>query len=76
MKTEEIVKALRCTSTIHVGDDTECEGCPYFLETQVPEDEVGLVLEDFYYFCDSDRICLDAANRLEALVAKNADRVN
>lgn len=68
MKTEEIVKALRCTATVHVGDDTECESCPYFSETPVPEDEVWQVPEDFYYSCDPDKICFDAADRLEYLV--------
>lgn len=67
MKTSEIIKALRCTATVHREDELECDGCPYFVKNPISDDEIGLVPKDFYYFCDSDSICLDAANRLELL---------
>lgn len=67
MKTSEIIKALRCTSTLHCKDELECDGCPYFAKPPVPDEEIGQVPEDYYWYCDADRICMDAANRLELL---------
>lgn len=73
MKTSEIIKALRCTATVHVDDIVDCENCPFFTKNPVPEEEIGQVPKDFYYFCDSDRICLEAAERMEELSGKDAN---
>lgn len=67
MKTSEIIKALRCTATGRDEDEPECDGCLYFAKSPVPDEEIGQVPEDFYYCCNSDLICMDAAKRLELL---------
>lgn len=59
MKTAEIIRALRCTATVHVDDEPECSVCPYFIKDPLPE--------GFYLGCDIDKICIDAAARLESI---------
>lgn len=73
MKTSEIIKALRCTATVHPDDHPDCNSCPFFIKNPVPEEEIGLVPEEFYYFCDSDLICLEAADLLEQLSGKDTN---
>lgn len=59
-----IVKALRCSSMVHPADDKlECESCPYW-EYQGHPDRP----EEFWYSCNCDRICMDAAELIERLI--------
>lgn len=73
MKTaEEIVKALRCSSTIHLeGGETDCKNCPYWFHIKPSEDMKRWFADksdDFWYMCDYERICMDAAELIERLV--------
>ena len=68
MKTEEIVKALRCIST--AGGEHDCEHCPYWKEEEVPEEERPVYGADTWHSCDVDRAGLDGA----ALIEKLTDR--
>ena len=63
MKTEEIVRSLRCSSQVP-GPELDCRTCPYHMEETV--DGVD------YAGCDCDRIAVDAADRLEELVDRCA----
>lgn len=63
MKTEEIVRSLRCSSQVP-GPQMDCRICPYHMEETV--DGVD------YAGCDCDRIAVDAADRLEELVERCA----
>ena len=72
MTDKEIVRALRCTSTL--GDHTSnCEQCPYWKKEQLN----GRIKEKFgtdtWTSCDVDQVCLDAADLIEHLTAENAD---
>lgn len=73
MKTpEEIVKALRCTST--AGNTCRKDACPYFYRTD--RDEFGNVYprpDDWFDSCDVDRISLDAADLIEQLLAQKGE---
>lgn len=61
MNTEKISAALRCSSQVP-GPQLDCRTCPYHMEETV--DGVD------YAGCDCDRIAMDAADRLEELVAR------
>lgn len=63
MKTEEIVRSLRCSSRVP-GPQLDCRTCSYHMEETV--DGVD------YAGCDCDRIAMDAADRLEELVERCA----
>ena len=63
MNTEKISAALRCSSRVP-GPQLDCRTCPYHMEETV--DGVD------YAGCDCDRIAMDAADRLEELVARCA----
>lgn len=63
MKTEKIVRSLRCSSQVP-GPQLDCRTCPYHMEETV--DGVD------YAGCDCDRIAVDAADRLEELVERCA----
>lgn len=72
MTNQEIIKALRCSASIH-EEGPDCVGCPYAYMEKIPEEFREMcggrtVWED----CDTDRICLDAADRLEALTRLGA----
>lgn len=56
---KELIRVLRCIST--AGGPESCEGCRY----RTVEDLNG----EPYESCDTDAVCLDAANRLEELTA-------
>lgn len=64
-----LIAALRCSAT--VGGDKDCAHCAYGQRTGdllSPDDPpVMRLLEDEYY-CDCDRIAVDAAKRLEQLM--------
>lgn len=63
-----LIAALRCSAT--VGGDKDCAHCAYGQRTGdllSPDDPpVMRLLEDEYY-CDCDRMVLDAVRRLEDL---------
>lgn len=63
MNTEKISAALRCSSRVP-GPQLDCRTCRYHMEETV--DGVD------YAGCDCDRIAMDAADRLEELVARCA----
>lgn len=63
MKTEKIVRSLRCSSQVP-GPQLDCRTCPYHMKETV--DGVD------YAGCDCDRIAVDAADRLEELVDRCA----
>lgn len=42
------------------------QGCPYFVKLPLTQIDIEFGLpEDFNYYCDSDKIMLDAAERLD-----------
>lgn len=67
MKTEEIVRALRCIST--AGGENACEHCSYWKEEEVPEEERPIYGADTMHSCDVDRVGLDGADLIERLTA-------
>ena len=70
MKTEEIVRALRCVSTS--GSSPDCEHCPYWMEESVPAEVRDMVGEDVFHSCDIDRVGLDGADLIEKLTDRCA----
>ena len=72
MSCEDIIRALRCTST--PGDHTSnCEQCPYWKKEQLNGRLKEKLGTDTWTSCDIDKVCLDAADLLERLTAENAD---
>lgn len=61
---EDIVRALRCSATVH--ETVDCTDCPYLLEETVPEDMAETLGSKLFLSCDVHQIVLDAAERLEA----------
>lgn len=57
MTEKEIVKALRCISTVCSATDRDCLKCGYFRK---------------WFGCDADRLSTDAADLIERLTAENA----
>lgn len=70
MKSEEIVRALRCIST--AGGENACEHCPYWKEEEVPEEERPIYGADTMHSCDVDRVGLDGADLIERLTDRCA----
>lgn len=70
MKSEELVRALRCIST--AGGENACEHCPYWKEEEVPEEERPIYGADTMHSCDVDRVGLDGADLIERLTARCA----
>ncbi len=70
MKTEEIVRALRCVST--AGNSSDCEHCLYRMEGSVPAEMRDTFGADVYHSCDVDRVGLDGADLIERLTARCA----
>lgn len=63
-----LIAALRCSST--VGGDKDCAHCAYGQRTGdllSPDDPPVLRLLEDEYYCDCDRMVLDAVRRLEEL---------
>ena len=63
---KEIIKALRCTATVHT-EAPDCEHCPYVMTEHL----TGLNAElfgDVLHSCDIDRIGFDAADMLENMI--------
>lgn len=68
------VAALRCSAT--VGGDKDCAHCAYGQRTGdllSPDDPPGLRLLEDEYYCDCDRMVLDAVRRLEDLTGVNGN---
>ena len=57
MTEKEIVRALRCISTVCNATDRNCPDCGYFRK---------------WFGCDVDRLSKDAADAIERLTAENA----
>lgn len=62
-KTTDLIAALRCSSSVPSAQ-LDCRTCAFHMEETV--DGVD------YAGCDCDRIAVDAADRLEELVARCA----
>lgn len=63
-----LIAALRCSAT--VGGDKDCAHCAYGQRTGdllSPDDPPVLRLLEDEYYCDCDRMALDAVRRLEEL---------
>ena len=70
MTRQEIVQALRCTST--PGDHTSnCEQCPYWKKEQLNGQLKEKLGTDTWASCDIDKVGLDAADLIERLTAEN-----
>ena len=70
MKVEIVVKALKCSATVR-PKERNCEDCPYRTLEEVddkfpvpPDVEIDGV--KYWEGCDCEKICLDAADLLEA----------
>ena len=68
-KARDIVRALRCTST--AGDVCVGNTCPYWFEEKVEGKISELIGDDVWSSCDTDRVVMDAAEMIEALLADN-----
>lgn len=73
MNDRKLIEALRCSITPHsIDEEMPCGGCPYYRFQPLPEEEVGLLTEDFYCGCDVDAMAQDAADRLEELTRRES----
>lgn len=63
---ETIVQALRCSST--PSGDCIGEGCPFFVEEEVPEDMVREIGRVKWPSCDVDAIGMAGAKIIERLM--------
>ena len=68
-KARDIARALRCTST--AGDVCDGNACPYWIEEKVEGKIRELIGDDVWCSCDIDRVGMDAAEMIEALLADN-----
>lgn len=71
MTNEEIVQALRCTSTPG-GPTGDCEKCPYWKTEQLTAEQKEKLGVDTWTSCDIDKVSTDAADLIERLTAENA----
>ena len=70
MKSEEIVRALRCGLTHR--HEFECEQCPYLIEVPAPEGLRETIGSDVLHRCDTDRLGMDGASEIERLTDRLA----
>lgn len=64
LKPEELVKALRCTST--PGKPTgDCEMCPYYRRENLNDELKEKLGTDKWTSCDIDKVGTDAADQIE-----------
>lgn len=66
MTNQEIIRALRCTSTVHT-EEVDCSECPFRMVERVPEALIAGFGCAELEGCDGDRICQIAAERLEQI---------
>ena len=71
MTRQEIVQALRCTSTPG-GPTEDCEKCPYWKTEQLTAEQKEKLGVDTWTSCDVDKVGMDAADLIERLTAENA----
>lgn len=71
MTRQEIVQALRCTSTPG-GPTGDCEKCPYWKTEQLTAEQKEKLGVDTWTSCDIDKVGTDAADLIERLTAENA----
>ena len=72
MTGQEIVQALRCTSTPG-GQTGDCEKCPYWKTEQLTAEQKEKLGVDTWTSCDIDKVGTDAADLIERLTAENAE---
>lgn len=72
MTYEEIIQALRCTSTPG-GPTGDCEKCPYWKTEQLTAEQKEKLGVDTWTSCDIDKVGTDAADLIERLTAENAE---
>lgn len=70
MSCEDIIRALRCISTPD-GEHEDCTGCPYYKKERLSAELQERLLIDTWPRCDCDKVCMDAADRIERLEAEN-----
>jgi hypothetical protein len=70
MSCEDIIRALRCISTPD-GEHEDCTGCPYYKKERLSAELQERLLIDTWPRCDCDKVCMDAADRIERLDAEN-----
>lgn len=70
MTDQEIMQALRCTSTPG-GPIGNCEECPYYRREQVEGEFKEKLGTDTWPSCDVDKVGMDAADLIERLTAEN-----
>ena len=71
MTDQEIVQALRCTST--PGEFPEdCTGCSYYRKEQLGAEMKEKLGVDTWPSCDTNKVGMDAADLIERLPAENA----
>lgn len=71
MTGQELVQALRCTSTPD-GPTGDCEKCPYWKTEQLTAEQKEKLGVDAWTSCDVDKVGMDAADLIERLTAENA----
>lgn len=70
MSCEDIIMALRCISTPG-SEHEDCTGCPYFKQERLSAELQERLLVDTWPSCDCNKVCMDAADRIERLDAEN-----
>ena len=71
MTRQEIVQALRCTSTPG-GLHEDCTGCPYYRKEKLDAELKEKLGVDTWPSCDINKVGMDAADLIERLTAENA----
>lgn len=71
MTGQELVQALRCTTTPD-GPTGDCEKCPYWKTEQLTAEQKEKLGVDAWTSCDVDKVGMDAADLIERLTAENA----
>lgn len=66
MDDRKLIAALRCSATLN-PERQDCSNCPYFQREHLPEALWQKLKTEYWDGCDTDRIALDAAARLEEL---------
>lgn len=64
LKPEELVNALRCTSTPG-GPTGDCEMCPYYRRENLNDELKEKLGTDTWTSCDIDKVGMDAADQIE-----------